>query len=58
MSSEILTAEAAAPAPDAAVCVAIGCHEREDLRRVTDGDRTRVLCPTHAEDFLPREVKS
>lgn len=33
-------------------CGAIGCHEREDLRRVVRGGRQRVLCPDHAHGFV------
>jgi len=42
------------PAPAAAVCVALGCHDHEGLRRVSSDGRTRVLCPRHAADFLDK----
>lgn len=42
-------------APDAAVCGALGCRERDDLLRVQDeGGRRRVLCPEHARGWLSR----
>jgi len=42
--------------PDAIVCTALGCHDRDELRRVTSDGRTRVLCPPHAVDFLGQQA--
>ena len=41
---------------DAFGCGAAGCHVRDDLRRVTTPDRTRVLCPEHVAAVLNLEV--
>lgn len=42
-----------APAPDAAVCGALGCHVRDELVEVdVPGERTRVLCQRHKRDFI------
>lgn len=47
------------PAPEAVVCGALGCHTREDLRRVSPPDTLpRVLCPAHVRDFLDRKSES
>jgi len=45
---------------DAHGCTALDCTADQDLRRVDRDDGTRrVLCPTHARDFLAEtEVKA
>lgn len=46
----------AVEASEAVACGAQGCHASRDLQRVTTDDKTRVLCPAHAADFLDTEV--
>lgn len=52
--SEELEADDIGEPVDAIACGALGCHNGEDLRRVTDDGRSRVLCPDHLGDFLHR----
>lgn len=37
---------------DAFACGALGCRRTENLRRVTNNGRERVLCPNHARYFV------
>lgn len=45
-------------APNAGVCGALGCHDREHLVRVRlEEIGQRVVCPSHAAGLLRRELE-